>query len=1592
MYRRIIQRTLFFAVIMCLISQLFSPALFVNQAQAAGTNKVNLLYASVKQTCDTCYSFQGAVEVENLAYQKKVTVVYNAGNQGWKEFQAQYLGKTEGNLEAWTFKLENPDFANKRIQFAIKYEVNGQTYWDNNNGYNTDFHIGLGPDVTVPSVVLRKSRLITGDYSASDEGLKGQVHLLNIAYQKEVKIVYSTDGWATRKEALAKYDGKLPGSSNIETWSFQIGLPESVQKAEFAVAYKVNGVTYWDNNLKQNYKAVISPYTLKAVQTLRAKVEALLQEINQNDSMRNDADKLRRLEEALNAYNEAIKAEEEANYQEALRLLNEAWSLMSAIKAELNTAAAAVQRLKDHPTGDGDGDGLTNGFELDKLRSTASPFKQDSDNNGISDANEDFDEDGLTNLQEQTLGTDPLLDDTDGDGLTDGIEVQFGTDPLQADSDGNGVADGQETYEQTFTEPATGAEVEVIADGDISPYIYVTDASQMVVTEAVYAMGPMIEIDTEKEFDKATITIPVDEAKLAGRDIQNVKMAYFDEEKMTFVPLDVQGVDAENGIVWGETDHFSLYTLFYIPNLSSIWQVPFHAGERGTSTEMTFIDVMLIIDSSGSMDWNDPTDIRKTAAKNFIDGLIPGSRVGVVVGDRAGLVDFDDRAKLVHPLTDNYAAVKSSIETIDSVGGTDIGAGVDVANQELIDNSDDERIKVEILLTDGEGDYSSAHTQEAIANGITIYTIGLGSSVDEALLKNIAGSTGGQYFHASDASELPIVYDRIKEIVTEPEDTDKDGIPDSVEIKGMRVGSKYGSLIFTDPNNPDTDGDGLNDGEEIGAAHKITLFGTEHSFYPMYSNPTEADSDGDGLTDYEERKVYNSEPLSKDSDYDGLDDYFEVHHRYSDDIDLQTEGSGGDVQILSSGAPSYIYSSDPKKRDTDGDGLTDFVEKNDKRYHPSIPDVIIKKSYEYTIRSTATWLNRIHVYAPVYVPTGSTLTIKPKTKVISYLPNDTSTLLIQGTLNAEAEGTLNDRIYFTYGNKKTDANDKYWRGIVAVENSELNIDNVGILDAYGALTLYGGATLNASNTLIYRSAAAVAVPEVAAGYIAYGTDGTADISIDGMDISSSDTGMNFKNAVYAYIANTKLTKAGIKIHSNLDFSSVVLDNVSIDYQKKSGSTGVAVYNKAEVDMYNLTVRNAETGIYASNSWAHNTIVNVSASTIADNGVGIKVSDAMVQYGDDVAFIRNGKNVVQEKAGALFLFGVAQGVVAEIGGSIYYLLPDLFAFAQAIANEAVTLKSIKNALGSTWNEYEDSFNNLYYNSGKVLSGASTMGESKQYGRDLVRGIEAISVAGAATKLSIKGLRNTVDAVKKHKIDCNCFTAGTKVQTDQGEKPIEEIEVGDKVLSKDDETGEIAYKEVEWLFQRDVEETYNITVGEEVITTTDEHPFWIVGKGWVEAQHLVVGDVLTTSDGKELAIEKIDVKQEHATVYNFKVKEFHTYFVSSLGIWTHNKCNLGPGKVVFTGDGVKHVEQRHIGNVSGWENKSKWTVTGGYWRTYSRDTIKSADRVSMDGDRFVYEKQFNKVMGVDANGNNLYKVRVVVDKNGYLVTSFPQADWK
>jgi intein/homing endonuclease len=79
---------------------------------------------------------------------------------------------------------------------------------------------------------------------------------------------------------------------------------------------------------------------------------------------------------------------------------------------------------------------------------------------------------------------------------------------------------------------------------------------------------------------------------------------------------------------------------------------------------------------------------------------------------------------------------------------------------------------------------------------------------------------------------------------------------------------------------------------------------------------------------------------------------------------------------------------------------------------------------------------------------------------------------------------------------------------------------------------------------------------------------------------------------------------------------------------------------------------------------------------------------------------------------------------------------------------------------------------------------------------------------------------------------------------------------------------------------------------VITTTDEHPFWVVGLGWVEAEDLEVGMILQTSEETFVDIDGIERRLGEFEVYNFEVSEFHTYFVSDWGILVHNTCGDDP----------------------------------------------------------------------------------------------------
>lgn len=127
---------------------------------------------------------------------------------------------------------------------------------------------------------------------------------------------------------------------------------------------------------------------------------------------------------------------------------------------------------------------------------------------------------------------------------------------------------------------------------------------------------------------------------------------------------------------------------------------------------------------------------------------------------------------------------------------------------------------------------------------------------------------------------------------------------------------------------------------------------------------------------------------------------------------------------------------------------------------------------------------------------------------------------------------------------------------------------------------------------------------------------------------------------------------------------------------------------------------------------------------------------------------------------------------------------------------------------------------------------------------------------------------------------CFAAGTPVWTQGGPVAIEQVSVGDLVLAKDTETGELAYKAVVSNTVRPPRELLKLRFGGISITTTGGHRFWLSGEGWMKARDLQPGALLHTVAGN-CSLTAVEPSLA-AQTYNLVVDDFHSYFVGQVGL--------------------------------------------------------------------------------------------------------------
>lgn len=600
---------------------------------------------------------------------------------------------------------------------------------------------------------------------------------------------------------------------------------------------------------------------------------------------------------------------------------------------------------------DTDGDGLPDQWEVehftDPLRQDALPFQE---------ADSDPDHDGLDNLYEYQLGTDPRLADTDGDGLNDRAERDIGSNPLLSDTDDDGLWDGVEVNQLGTSSANTDSDGDGINDG-------LEDVNHDGVINSGETNPANADSDGDGLGDHEELhlnTLPT------NPDTDGDTMWDGWEVQWGFNPLSLPG-DSDAGL---DADGDGLTNLqeFNLNHDGNILVSPLLADTDGDGlsdglevntlhTDPTNADT----DGDGLSDFKEvnrstPPDNSLTLGPYLdtnplsLDTDLDGIPDGVEDADHDGIVDQHETdptcADTDGDLYSDYAELLA-----DTNPGSTLSKPSPISNLMI----------APLLDMDGDGlpntlESNTIHTNpnqidsdlDALRDGWEVLydftptnADGCTADADSDGLTNraefmhdtnprVADSDGDQM---TDGWEIingldPLMGDstldpdqdslaNLAEFTadTDPQnpDSDLDAIPDGIEDANTN-----GAL---DPANPDSDGDNLPDGIE-----DLNLNGQVD---PGETNPLNPDSDGDQISDGWETH-YGFNPLSStspgattDADLDCLSDRDEAAHQtnpFNPDSDRDGMYDGWEIKMgLDPITPDDTV-------DPDGDGLTSYQE------------------------------------------------------------------------------------------------------------------------------------------------------------------------------------------------------------------------------------------------------------------------------------------------------------------------------------------------------------------------------------------------------------------------------------------------------------------------------------------------------------------------------------------------------------------------------------------------------------------------------------------------------------------------------------------
>lgn len=482
----------------------------------------------------------------------------------------------------------------------------------------------------------------------------------------------------------------------------------------------------------------------------------------------------------------------------------------------------------------------SDGYEL-SLDPASDPLDADSDDDGLIDGIEG------TLQPERNFTTFYANPDTDGDSLPDGIEIYLGTDPSKPDTDNDLVLDGDEWF-RYFTDPLN-------PDTD---YDGVTDYWELFFSHSNPHSGDS-DADGISDFDEIYTygTDPMDE------DSDNDNIDDLDE----LVGFDTDPMDADSDKD-GLRDGEEVFVYFTNPN---------NADSDG--------DSLLTPDENGNptfmlTDYDEihtyGTNPRSMDSDN--DSLLDSWELYLKLGDFSAIsqenipLDPNDNDTDNDGISDGQELIVEAIEILvyPFVGYIVVNpfltspVNPDTDGDKLGDKFEiDNNLRPDIPDTDN----------DTLSDFVEVYELptdpNKNDSDGDGLSDALESITTGE------GANIENYNPRYSTSAVDP-DSDADGWPDGLEINATDGDPRY------DPTNPDVNNNGIPDGFERDFDHDQISDGAEYYVYNSfgmdggfldYRNP---DSDFDGLMDGDEILVYGTQPYNPDTDYDGFSDALEL--------------------------------------------------------------------------------------------------------------------------------------------------------------------------------------------------------------------------------------------------------------------------------------------------------------------------------------------------------------------------------------------------------------------------------------------------------------------------------------------------------------------------------------------------------------------------------------------------------------------------------------------------------------------------------------------------------------------------------------------